>query len=132
MKTLIVTAAGMSERFEGLKPKWMLTHPNGRWMIVEALKNFDFDEIDKIYLVFLKEHIVKYKCKDAVNICVDELGIKDKTEIRENIRDAGEDVREGETVIKKGADLLPAHIGMLAVVGRSSISVGRRRLAQLQ
>ena len=81
MKTLIVTAAGMSERFEGLKPKWMLTHPNGRWMIVEALKNFDFDEIDKIYLVFLKEHIVKYKCKDAVTICVDELGIKDKTEI---------------------------------------------------
>ncbi len=42
--------------------------------------------------------------------------IKDKTEIRENIRDAGEDVRKGETVIKKGTDLLPALIGMMAVV----------------
>jgi len=52
--------------------------------------------------------------------------VKDKAEIRENIRDAGEDVREGETVIKKGADLLPAHIGMMAVVGRSSVLVGRR------
>jgi molybdopterin molybdotransferase len=52
--------------------------------------------------------------------------VKDKAEIRENIRDAGEDVREGETVIKKGVDLLPAHIGMMAVVGRSSILVGRR------
>jgi molybdopterin molybdotransferase len=52
--------------------------------------------------------------------------VKDKAEIRENIRDAGEDVREGETVIRKGADLLPAHIGMMAVVGRSSVLVGRR------
>ena len=52
--------------------------------------------------------------------------VKDKAENRENIRDAGEDVREGETVIKKGADLLPAHIGMMAVVGRSSVLVGRR------
>ena len=49
-----------------------------------------------------------------------------RQKIRENIRDAGEDVREGETVIKKGADLLPAHIGMMAVVGRSSVLVGRR------
>ena len=52
--------------------------------------------------------------------------VKHKAEIRENIRDAGEDVREGETVIKKGAKLLPAHIGMMAVVGRSSVLVGRR------
>ena len=52
--------------------------------------------------------------------------VKDKVEVRENIRDAGEDVREGETVIKKGSNLLPAHIGMMAVVGRSSILVGRR------
>ena len=43
MKSLIVTAAGLSTRFEGLKPKWMLTHPNGKWMLVEALKDFDFE-----------------------------------------------------------------------------------------
>ena len=46
MKNLIVTAAGLSSRFEGLKPKWMLTHPKGNWMIVEALKDFDFESID--------------------------------------------------------------------------------------
>ena len=56
----------------------------------------------------------------------DRVQVKDKAEIRENIRDAGEDVCEGETVIKKGADILPAHIGMMAVVGRSSVLVGRR------
>ena len=55
MKNLIVTAAGLSSRFEGLKPKWMLTHPKGNWMIVEALKDFDFESIDKVYLSFLQE-----------------------------------------------------------------------------
>ena len=61
MKSLIVTAAGLSTRFEGLKPKWMLTHPNGKWMLVEALKDFDFDAIDNVYFTFLQEHLDKYK-----------------------------------------------------------------------
>lgn len=52
--------------------------------------------------------------------------VKDKAEIRENIRDAGEDVRQGETVIYAGGDLRPSHIGMMAVVGRSMVFVGRR------
>jgi hypothetical protein len=81
MKNLIVTAAGLSSRFEGLKPKWMLTHPKGNWMIVEALKNLDFDNIDKVYLGFLREHIEKYNCRDAIDICLDELGVKDKAEV---------------------------------------------------
>ena len=81
MKNLIVTAAGLSSRFEGLKPKWMLTHPKGNWMIVEALKNLDFDNIDKVYLVFLQEHIEKYNCRGAIDMCLDELGISDKAEV---------------------------------------------------
>ena len=52
--------------------------------------------------------------------------VKDRADVRENIRDAGEDVREGETVIHKGADIRPSHIGMMAVVGRSTVFVGRR------
>jgi hypothetical protein len=81
MKNLIVTAAGLSSRFEGLKPKWMLTHPKGNWMIVEALKDFDFESIDKVYLSFLQEHVDKYNCLDAIKMCISELGIEDKTEI---------------------------------------------------
>ena len=50
----------------------------------------------------------------------------DKADDQENIREAGEDVKIGETVIKKGAPLTPAHIGMLAVVGRSQIAVSQR------
>ena len=52
--------------------------------------------------------------------------VKDKAEDRENIRDAGEDVREGDTVMHRGTDIRPAHIGMMAVVGRSTVYVGRR------
>ena len=50
----------------------------------------------------------------------------DKADVAENIRRAGEDVKIGEGVIKKGTTLSPAHIGMLAVIGRSQIAVSQR------
>ena len=81
MKNLVITAAGLSSRFEGLKPKWMLTHPKGNWMIVEALKNLDFGGVDKVYLGFLQEHIDKYNCRNAIDLCIKELGIEDKAEV---------------------------------------------------
>ena len=50
----------------------------------------------------------------------------DKADVEENIREAGEDVKIGEGVLKKGTTLSPAHIGMLAVIGRSQIAVSQR------
>jgi molybdopterin molybdotransferase len=41
----------------------------------------------------------------------------------QNIRFAGEDVKSGELVVKKGSSLRPAHIGMLASLGKSFVSV---------
>ena len=81
MKNLIVTAAGKSTRFEGLRPKWMLSHPMGNWMLVEALKNIEFDKIDKVYFGFMKEHIEQYDCIDGIKLSIRELGIEDKAEI---------------------------------------------------
>ena len=52
--------------------------------------------------------------------------VKDKAEVGENIREAGEDVREGEVVVRKGSTLKPAHIGMMAVVGRSQVFVSQQ------
>jgi len=43
-----------------------------------------------------------------------------------DIRLAGEDVREGETVIFSGAVIRPAEVGMLAALGRSFVSVYQR------
>jgi len=45
---------------------------------------------------------------------------------KENIRFAGEDVKRGELVVKKGIALGSAHIGMLAALGKASVSVYRK------
>jgi molybdopterin molybdotransferase len=52
----------------------------------------------------------------TVTICI-------STEKGENIRFAGEDVREGELVVKKGVSLRPSDIGMLAALGKAFVSV---------
>jgi len=44
----------------------------------------------------------------------------------EHIRFAGEDVCKGRLVIRKGSLLRPAHIGMLAALGKASIRVYRK------
>lgn len=57
---LIVPMAGRSSRFPGIRPKWMLTHPNGNFMAVEAIKGFNLGIFEKIFFVYLKEHEDEY------------------------------------------------------------------------
>jgi len=54
--------------------------------------------------------------------------IKAEAKLGQDIRRAGEDVREGELVMPKGSIIRPAGIGMLASLGRSFISVYQRPL----
>ncbi|MDP2725264.1 MAG: molybdopterin molybdotransferase MoeA, partial [Syntrophales bacterium] len=54
--------------------------------------------------------------------------IKAEVRCKQDIRMAGEDVREGAVVIHKGSIVRPAEIGMLASLGRSFISVYQRPL----
>jgi molybdopterin molybdotransferase len=44
----------------------------------------------------------------------------------ENIGEAGEDVRKGDLVLNKGADIGPAEVGMLAALGQAFVPVARR------
>jgi molybdopterin molybdotransferase len=44
----------------------------------------------------------------------------------ESVRPAGEDVREGETIFAAGVRLGPAHLGMLASLGRTIVPVHQR------
>ena len=46
--------------------------------------------------------------------------------VGENIRQAGEDVQQGETVIEAGARLSPADLGVLASLGLSQLQVKRK------
>ena len=63
---LIIPCAGESTRFPGVKPKWMLAHPNGEYMFIASIEKFNLNVFDNIYIVVLKEHIDKYKCYDGI------------------------------------------------------------------
>ena len=63
MKTLIVPCAGKSNRFPNMKPKWMLTHPDGELMIEKAIKGLNTEIFDKIIITIVKPHAEKYEAK---------------------------------------------------------------------
>ncbi len=60
--------------------------------------------------------------------CLDgqDIEITQPVPIGDEVRIAGEDVRRGEVVLKKGRRLKPQDIGMLASFGKSNIEVTRR------
>ncbi len=62
----------------------------------------------------------------------DRLRVLVTPEPREHIRDAGEDIQAGERVLEPGTPLGPAHLGVLASLGRSVVPVHQRpRVAML-
>ena len=56
----------------------------------------------------------------------DLIGIKINVENFENIRKKGEDISKGDLIIKKGVEITPAVVGVLASIGISTIDVFRR------
>ena len=60
MKILLLPVAGKSSRYPGMRPKWLLTMPNGNLMIEESVSKINCKKFDKVYIIALKEHIDKY------------------------------------------------------------------------
>jgi len=82
MKTLIVPMAGKSSRFPNMRPKWMLTHPKkNRFMVNESISGLNLDFFDKIYFVVLQEHEDKYQFSAGLVRELDEMGIREKSNI---------------------------------------------------
>ncbi|WP_274361650.1 hypothetical protein [Paenibacillus thermotolerans] len=63
---LIIPAAGKSSRFPNMRPKWMLTHPNGQLMVTEAIKGLPLEEFESVTLVTLKKQMEQYGCLDGI------------------------------------------------------------------
>ena len=63
MKTLLLPVAGKSARYPGMRPKWLLTMPNGKLMIEQSISKLNCNKFDKIYVIALKEHLDKYVIK---------------------------------------------------------------------
>jgi hypothetical protein len=55
--TLVIPSAGRSSRFPGHKPKWLLTQPNGRLMVVDALGGLDLSDVTRVVIGVLREHV---------------------------------------------------------------------------
>ncbi len=80
MRTLLIPCAGKSNRFPGMKPKWMLTHPDGDLMIEKAIEGLDLKDFDRIIITIVRQHDEQYeaglilsqvfKGNSKVEICV--------------------------------------------------------------
>jgi NDP-sugar pyrophosphorylase family protein len=60
MRSLIVPAAGLSTRFPNMRPKWLLTHPDGRLVIDHVISSIAKLQFDRIILTILKKHQNEY------------------------------------------------------------------------
>jgi len=65
---LIVPCAGKSSRFPSTKPKFLLTHPSGNLMVLEAIRGLVLAEPMpiKILIAYNREHQAKYDCATAL------------------------------------------------------------------
>ena len=59
-KNLILPVAGKSSRYPGMRPKWLLTMPDGKLMVEKSVELFDLNEFSRVIVVALKEHIDRY------------------------------------------------------------------------
>jgi len=63
MSTLIIPCAGRSTRFPDMRPKWMLTHPDGKLMVEKAIEGMPLETFDRIIITIVREHSIKYEAK---------------------------------------------------------------------
>ena len=77
-------------------------------------------------VIFEETEEAVHKAPTAVRRLDERVRILREARPGNNIRRAGEDIREGQRVLARGGVLRPAEIGLLASVGRSTAKVVRR------
>ena len=76
MFTLILPVAGSSSRFPNMRPKWLLTMPDGQLMLEKSVEKLDLSVFTRIIIVCLEEHVNKYTSeKNIKNSFFDSTGI---------------------------------------------------------
>jgi len=78
---LVIPVAGKSSRFPGLRPKWLLNHPNGNLMIVESILGLDLDVFDEIIVICLKEHEYLYSVSRILSLQFKKINLFNKLNI---------------------------------------------------
>jgi len=67
MKTLIIPCGGKSSRFPDMKPKYLLTYPDGKLMIEKSISGLPLNLFDRIIITIIKEHDQKYESALILN-----------------------------------------------------------------
>jgi len=78
---LILPVSGQSSRYPGLRPKWILNHPNGNLMLVESIRGLDLTNIETIVVICLRQHYDDYGIKNMLNRQFAKLNLEDKLKI---------------------------------------------------
>ncbi|CAN0437954.1 unnamed protein product, partial [Phaeothamnion confervicola] len=94
---------GRSSRFPDLKPKWMLTHPSGKFMVIEAIRGLNLDEFDFIYFIYLAEHEKQHSFLKGFTEELEDAGLLKKVKfvkLEEPTHDQPETVLQG--ILKGG------------------------------
>lgn len=60
MINLILPVAGKSSRYPNMRPKWLISLPDGKLMIEKSVENLNLKVFNKIYIVALEEHLRKH------------------------------------------------------------------------
>jgi len=74
MKTLILPVAGASSRFPGMRPKWLLTMPDGKLMVEKSVEGINCSKYDQVILVCLKEHVSTYLSDESFQSILFQIG----------------------------------------------------------
>jgi hypothetical protein len=64
--TLLIPAAGQSSRYPGLRPKWLLTLPDGRLMVESCAAGMALDRFERVVVACLRDHVDRYLSADGL------------------------------------------------------------------
>jgi hypothetical protein len=62
-RTLLLPCAGKSSRYPGLRPKWMLTLPDGELALARAAASLPQDSYDRLIVAIRADHDAKYRAR---------------------------------------------------------------------
>ena len=79
---LLLPVSGKSTRYPDMRPKWLLTFPNGQLMIERSLSGLNLDNINEIVLIMLKEHTKHIKEDFIINTLSSSIGSKIKVTVQ--------------------------------------------------
>jgi len=106
---ILLPIAGKSLRFPNMRPKWLLTNPNGNLMLVDSISDFETDNIENIFVIYVREHEIKYKFKRGIIENFEKYNLHNKInfiELNDFTKDQVETIEYGLKNINKNIPIL--------------------------